>query len=67
MKIDYKGKDVTPTNFINVITGNKAAMAGVGSGKVLESTAKDHVFINFVDHGGPNVSVMWISGHTVLQ
>jgi len=53
---DYTGKDVTPNNFLNVITGNKTAMAGIGSGKVLESTSKDHVFINFVDHGGPHVS-----------
>ena len=35
VKIDYSGKDVTPTNFQNVLTGDKAAMSGIGSGKVL--------------------------------
>lgn len=33
---DYTGSDVNPENFLNIITGNKAAMAGIGSGKVLE-------------------------------
>eukprot|EP00117_Sycon_ciliatum_P021729 scpid66282/ scgid18958/ Legumain; Asparaginyl endopeptidase; Protease, cysteine 1 len=50
---DYTGEQVTPENFLNVITGNKEAMAGKGSGKVLESGPNDHVFINFVDHGAP--------------
>merc|ERR1712096_486602 len=49
---DYTGADVTPDNFISIITGDEDAMSGVGSGKVLKSTSKDHVFINFVDHGG---------------
>lgn len=49
---DYTGKTVTAANFINVITGNAAAMKNVGSGRVLESTSNDRVFINFVDHGG---------------
>lgn len=49
---DYVGNDVTAANFLAVITGDKKAMQGVGTGRVLESTASDKVFINFVDHGG---------------
>jgi legumain len=48
---DYNGKDVTPTNFLNVLLGNKAAMQGIGSGKVLESGPDDNVFIFYTDHG----------------
>lgn len=49
--IDYKGKDVTPENFLKVLLGNKSAMNGIGSGRVLESGPTDNVFINFSDHG----------------
>ena len=52
---DYTKGDVTPANFLNVIKGNKAAMQGVGSGRVLESGPNDNVLINFVDHGGPGI------------
>jgi legumain len=48
---DYNGKDVTPTNFINVLLGDKAAMKGIGSGKVVESGPDDDVFIFYTDHG----------------
>jgi legumain len=51
-KKDYTGNDVTAQNFINIITGNAAAMKGIGSGKVLQSGPNDNVFINFSDHGG---------------
>jgi hypothetical protein len=36
-----------------VLKGDAAGMAGKGSGKVLNSTAEDNVFINFSDHGAP--------------
>ncbi len=49
--LDYTGKTVTPKNFLNVIKGNKSAMTKIGSGRVLESTSNDHVFIYFADHG----------------
>jgi legumain len=52
---DYQQNDVTPQNFINVITGNSLAMKGVGTGRVLTSGPNDHVFINFVDHGAPGL------------
>lgn len=50
-KIDYKGEDVTPQNFLNAIQGKKDALKGIGSGRVLESDQTDNVFIYFSDHG----------------
>jgi len=52
---DYTGEDVTPENFINVLKGNKTGMAGIGSGKVINSGPEDYVFVNFADHGAPNL------------
>ncbi|XP_057317054.1 legumain-like [Hydractinia symbiolongicarpus] len=52
---DYTGKDVTPENFLNVLKGNKEAMNGIGSGRVLESGPDDNVFVYFADHGAPNI------------
>lgn len=46
--IDYKGKDVTPQNFMRVLKGQ-------GEGKVLKSNANSKVFINFADHGAPGL------------
>lgn len=47
-KIDYKGSECSAKNFVNVLTGQ-------GSGKVLKSTAEDHVFVSFYDHGGVGI------------
>jgi len=52
---DYVGKDVTPDNFLRVLTGDAEGMKGIGSGKVIASGPKDHVFVNFADHGGPGL------------
>ncbi|KAI8487685.1 hypothetical protein Bbelb_346780 [Branchiostoma belcheri] len=52
---DYNKEDVTPDNFLNVLKGNKEAMAGIGSGKVLQSGPEDNVFVFFTDHGAPNL------------
>lgn len=49
--IDYEGKDVTPKNYMAILTGNKSAVTG-GNGRVLQSTSDDYVFLNFADHGG---------------
>lgn len=49
--IDYKGIDVSAQNYLNVIKGNKETMKGIGSGRVLESTDNDNVFMYFSDHG----------------
>lgn len=48
---DYTGKDVTPENFLKVLTGDAQGMKGIGTGRVIESGPNDHVFVNFVDHG----------------
>lgn len=48
---DYTGKDVTPQNFLKVLEGDEAAMASIGSHKVLKSGPEDRVFIFFSDHG----------------
>merc|ERR1719188_402162 len=47
-KIDYRGADVSPDKFVAVLSGD----AKTAGGKVLRSTADDHVFVNFADHGG---------------
>jgi len=49
---DYVKDDVTPDNFIKVLSGDAAGMKGIGSGKVIASGPDDHVFVNFADHGG---------------
>lgn len=54
-KIDYRGADVTPKNFLSVLKQDAAAMKGIGTGRVLQSTAQDKVFINFADHGAPGL------------
>ncbi|CAM4771692.1 unnamed protein product [Rotaria magnacalcarata] len=48
---DYTHLEVTPKNFMHVLLGEKAALQGVGSGKVLQSGPDDNVFIYFTDHG----------------
>ncbi|XP_039249067.2 legumain-like [Styela clava] len=52
---DYTGDDVTPENFISVLTGKKNMMKGIGSGKVIDSGPNDHVFVFFSDHGAPGL------------
>lgn len=41
--------------FIAVLTGNKTAVNGKGTGRVLESTSADNVFLYFADHGAPGL------------
>jgi len=53
--IDYKGLHVEPKVFLHVLEGNKSAVSGIGSGRVLESTKDDNVFIFFSDHGAPGL------------
>lgn len=52
---DYTGEDVTPENFLAVLKGDEEAVKGKGSGKVLKSGPRDHVFIYFTDHGAPGI------------
>ncbi|MFH4983902.1 hypothetical protein AB6A40_010611, partial [Gnathostoma spinigerum] len=50
VKIDYRGADVTPANFLAVLSGQKSAVKG-GNGRVIESTKDDNIFVYFCDHG----------------
>ncbi|KAK7070960.1 hypothetical protein SK128_008479 [Halocaridina rubra] len=52
---DYIGMDVTPENFLKVLSGDAAGLEGVGSGKVVKSGPNDRVFVNLVDHGAPGI------------
>jgi len=52
---DYVGEDVTPENFLKIISGDAKSMKGIGSGRVLQTGPDDHIFINFVDHGAPGL------------
>lgn len=52
---DYTKEDVTPENFLNILKGDKQAMSGIGSGKVIDSGPDDHVFVFFTDHGAPGL------------
>ena len=52
--IDYWENDVTPENFIAVLTGDADAVTKEDertTGKVLTSTDSDHVFVYFAGHG----------------
>ncbi|GER48886.1 vacuolar-processing enzyme [Striga asiatica] len=51
---DYVGDEVTANNFYAVLLGNKTALTG-GSGKVLDSSPNDHIFVYYTDHGGPGI------------
>jgi legumain len=55
VKLDYTKLAVTPEHFQAVLEGNKSAVAGKGTGRVLESTSEDNVFIFFSDHGAPGL------------
>jgi glycosylphosphatidylinositol transamidase (GPIT) subunit GPI8 len=48
---DYTGRNVTTSNFIAALLGEKEAIKG-GSGKVVNSGPEDHIFIYYSDHGG---------------
>ncbi|XP_004681662.1 PREDICTED: legumain isoform X2 [Condylura cristata] len=54
---DYTGEDVTPQNFLAVLRGDAEAVKGNGSGKVLKSGPRDHVFVYFTDHGAAGILV----------
>ncbi|XP_049863688.1 legumain-like [Schistocerca gregaria] len=51
VKKDYTGDDVTPENFLKVLTGDAEGMKGIGTGRVIQSGPNDHIFVNFADHG----------------
>lgn len=47
--------DVKPQVFLDVLSGNAAGVSGTGSGRVVQSTANDHIFVYFADHGAPGL------------
>jgi len=49
--IDYKGADVNAANFLKILGGDKTSMKSIGSGKVVDSTSADNVFVYYSDHG----------------
>ncbi|PSN45863.1 Legumain [Blattella germanica] len=52
---DYTERTVNVKNFLKILTGDAEGMKGIGSGRVINSGPNDHVFVNFVDHGGDYV------------
>lgn len=56
MPKDYVRGDVTAENFLKILTGQP--MRGIGSGKTLQSTEKDNVFIYYADHGATGLVAM---------
>ncbi|XP_071516710.1 legumain-like [Panulirus ornatus] len=52
---DYVGRNVTPEVFLKVLSGDAEGVAGMGSGKVINSGPNDRVFVNMVDHGAPGI------------
>ncbi|MCL7049068.1 hypothetical protein MKW94_008376, partial [Papaver nudicaule] len=55
---DYIGDDINVNNFLNVLLGNKSAITGNGSGKVVSSGPNDTIFVYYVDHGSPGLLLM---------
>ena len=56
--IDYWGNDVTPENFMAVLTGDASAVTKEDertTGKVLTSTESDHVFVYFTGQGSDDL------------
>ncbi|GMI89892.1 gamma vacuolar processing enzyme, asparaginyl endopeptidase 3, legumain gamma [Hibiscus trionum] len=51
---DYTGEDVNVNNFLAAILGNKTGITG-GSGKVVESSPNDYIFIYYADHGSTGI------------
>lgn len=47
---DYEGEDVNVKNWEAIMLGDKSGVTG-GSGRVLESTSEDNVYVLFDDHG----------------
>ncbi|KAI8474624.1 MAG: peptidase C13 family-domain-containing protein [Monoraphidium minutum] len=53
--IDYRGPNVTADTFLAVLRGDARAVAGRGTGRVLESGPHDKVFLFYSDHGAAGV------------
>ena len=55
VKIDYTKGEVTPEHFMAVLEGDASKVKGKGTGRVLESSGEDNIFIFFSDHGAPGL------------
>ncbi|XP_003379813.1 legumain [Trichinella spiralis] len=53
--VDVYQNDVNVNNFMKILLGKEKEMQHIGSGKVIKSGPDDHIFINFVDHGGRGI------------
>lgn len=53
MAKDYTGNLVTPENFLDVLQGRRPRDGGTG--KVIASGPRDHIFVYFADHGAPGL------------
>lgn len=62
--IDYAGAAVSPQTFLSVLSGNRTDLLarGLGSGRVLQSTSADRVFVYVSSHGGEQVLGIGVSG-----
>lgn len=49
-QIDYRGKDVTPENFLNVLQGK-------AKGRNIQTDENSKIFVYFSDHGAPGLIV----------
>uniref|UniRef100_A0A158PJ10 legumain n=1 Tax=Angiostrongylus costaricensis TaxID=334426 RepID=A0A158PJ10_ANGCS len=49
-----RGDSVKPANFLNLLKGNAQNVTG-GSGRVINSTANDRIFVYFTDHGADGI------------
>lgn len=63
VRIDYRGSDVTAENFLSVLLGDKAAMAGKGTGRVVESGPHDKVSLGGACSCAWSTSVLELSAH----
>jgi legumain len=66
VKVDYKGADVNPENFLAILQGDESGVSG-GNGKVLKSNEKDKIFVFFSDHGATGLIAFPNSMLTVKQ
>ena len=55
---DYTGANVSSWTFLNVLAGNRTAVKGMGSEKVIDSGPDDNVFVYFSDHGASGMIAM---------
>jgi legumain len=63
IRIDYRGTDVTPANFLAVLTGNAAAVAGRGTARVLHTAQNDSILIYYSGQGAPGLITFPTGGY----